>query len=129
LFIILYPIKNNKNIFLIFSFLIGIIIDMFLDSGGIHGLASLALAYFRPNIFKFTFGLSYEYQTVKINNNFTSERISFIVISVFIHHFVIYIVQLFKAGNFFSLSIELIFGTIFTALITLLIIQVFKPNK
>lgn len=129
LFIILYPVKSNKNFFLIFSFLLGIIIDMFLDTGGIHALASLTLAYFRSNVFKFTFGLSYEYQTVKINNNFTSERISFIVISVFIHHFVLYIVQLFKVGNFFSLTLELILGTLFTALISLLIIQLFKPNK
>jgi rod shape-determining protein MreD len=129
LFIILYPVKNNRNFFLLFSFLLGIFIDMFLDSGGIHALASLTLAYFRPNIFKFTFGLSYEYQTVKINNNFTSERISFIVISVFIHHFIMYMVQLFKVGSFFSLSLELFLGTIFTALLSLLIIQVFKPNK
>lgn len=129
LFIILYPVKNNRNFFLLFSFLLGIFIDMFLDSGGIHALASLTLAYLRPNIFKFTFGLSYEYQTVKINNNFTSERISFIVISVFIHHFILYMLQLFKVGNFFNLSLELILGTIFTALLSLLIIQVFKPNK
>lgn len=129
LFIILYPVKNNKNFLLIFSFLLGLIIDMFLDSGGIHALASLVMAYFRPSIFRFTFGLSYEYQTIKINNNFTSDRISFVVISIFIHHFILYFVQLFKVGNFFSLTLELIFGTFFSALISFLIIHTFKPNK
>ncbi|MFY7810935.1 MAG: hypothetical protein ACOVQ2_04305 [Flavobacterium sp.] len=103
--------------------------DMFLDSGGIHALASLTLAFIRPKIFKFTFGLSYKYQIVKINSNFTSERISFILIAVLVHHLILYTVQLFKIGNFISLSIELILGTIFTSLISLLLIQVFKPNK
>ena len=102
---------------------------MFLDSGGIHALARLVLAYYRPNIFKFTFGLSYEYQTIKINDNFTTERISFVALSVLLHHFVLYVVQLFKIGNFLNLSIELIIGTLFTALVSILIIHVFKPNK
>jgi len=129
LFIILYPVKNNKNFLLIFSFLLGLIIDMFLDSGGIHALASLVLAFLRPNIFKFTFGISYQYNTIKINDNFTSDRISFLLICVFLHHFVLYILQLFKGGNFFSLSLELILGTIFTFILSILIIHIFKPNK
>ena len=129
LFIILYPVKNNKNFLLIFSFLLGLIIDMFLDSGGIHALASLVLAFLRPNIFKFTFGISYQYNTIKINDNFTSDRISFLLICVFLHHFVLYILQLFKVGNFFSLSLELILGTILTFILSILIIHIFKPNK
>ena len=129
LFIILYPVKSNKNFLLVFSFLLGLTIDMFQDTGGIHALASLIYAYLRPNVFRFTFGLSYQFQTVKINSTFTTERISFIFISVFIHHFVLYIIHLFKFGNFFNLSLELILGTIFTTLISILIIQVFKPNR
>jgi rod shape-determining protein MreD len=129
LFIILYPVKNNKNFLIIFSFLLGLIIDMFLDSGGIHALASLVLAYLRPNIFKFTFGISYQYNTIKINDNFTSDRISFLILCIFLHHFVLYILQLFKVGNFFSLSLELILGTIFTFILSILIIHIFKPNK
>jgi hypothetical protein len=42
--------------------------DMFWNSGGVHAASCLVLAYFRPSIFKFSFGLSYEYQTVKLND-------------------------------------------------------------
>lgn len=129
LFLILYPIKSNRNFLLVFSFLIGLTIDMFQDTGGLHALASLVCAYFRPNVFRFTFGVSYQFQTIKINNTFTTERISFIFLSVLMHHFVLYIVQLFKFGNFLNLSLELILGTIFTTLMCILIIQVFKPNR
>lgn len=64
LFIILYPVNGNKTGLLVASFFLGLILDMFCNSGGVHAAASLLLAYYRPYIFKFSFGLSYEYQTV-----------------------------------------------------------------
>ena len=54
LFIILYPVNGNKSGLLIASFLLGLTMDMFSNSGGIHATACLILAYFRPYIFKFS---------------------------------------------------------------------------
>jgi hypothetical protein len=51
--------------------------DVFSNSGGVHA-ACVTLAYFRPYIFKFAFGISYEYQTIKLNDVLTPERFSFI---------------------------------------------------
>ena len=82
LFIILYPVNGNKNGLLLASFLLGITMDMFSNSGGVHAAACVILAYLRPSFFKFSFGLSYEYQTVKINERLTPERFSFILISL-----------------------------------------------
>ncbi len=71
LFIILYSVNGNKTGLLISSFLLGIILDMFCNSGGVHAAASVSLAYLRPTFFKFSFGVSYEYQTIKINDKLT----------------------------------------------------------
>jgi hypothetical protein len=57
--------------------------DVFSNSGG-YTAACVTLAYFY--IFKFAFGISYEYQTIKLNDVLTPERFSFILISVIIHH-------------------------------------------
>ena len=84
LFIILFPVNGNKSALLAASFFLGIIMDMFWNSGGVHAAACLLLAYFRPAIFKFSFGLSYEYQTVRLNDVLTPERFSFILFSVLI---------------------------------------------
>ena len=59
LFIILFPVNGNKSILVLSSFFIGIIIDLFCNSGGVHAASCLLLAYVRPIIFKFSFGLSY----------------------------------------------------------------------
>jgi rod shape-determining protein MreD len=91
LFILLYPANSNKTGLLVASFLLGLAVDMFSNSGGVHAAASLILAFFRPSIFKFSFGLSYEYQTVKINDVLTPQRFSFILIAVLLHHFVLFL--------------------------------------
>ena len=96
LFILLFPVNGNKTGLLVASFLLGLIMDMFWNSGGVHATACLVLAYFRPAIFKFSFGLSYEYQTVKLNDVLTPERFSFILIAVVIHHFTLFILEIFR---------------------------------
>src|SRR3970282_1337532 len=60
LFIILYPVNGNKFGLLLAGFFLGIIMDMFSNSGGIHTAACLVLAFYRPYLFKFSFGLIYD---------------------------------------------------------------------
>ncbi len=129
LFIILYPVNGNKSGLVVASFILGLIMDMFSNSGGIHATACLVLAYFRPAIFKFAFGLSYEYQTVKLNDVLTPERFSFILLSVVIHHFTLFILEAFQFSFIFDILIRTLLSTIFTIIICIIIIYLIKPNK
>lgn len=129
LFIILYPVNGNKSGLLIASFLLGLIMDMFSNSGGIHATACLVLAYFRPYIFKFSFGLSYEYQTVKLNDVLTPERFSFILLSVVIHHFPLFLLEAFQLSFFLDILLRTLLSSVFTILICIIIIYLIKPNK
>lgn len=129
LFILLYPVNGNKFNLLLASFTIGIVMDMFCNSGGVHATASLLLAYLRPTFFKFAFGLSYEYQTVKINDRLTPERFSFIVISIITHHFILFLLEVFSFGLIIDVFIRTLLSSIFTILICILIIYIFKPAK
>jgi len=129
LFIILYPVNGNRYGLLLASFLLGILIDMFCNSGGVHASASLILAFLRPTFFKFSFGVSYEYQTIKINDRLTPERFSFILISVVTHHFILFLLETFRFSFFWTILLRTIFSTIFTIVICILIIYIFKPSK
>ncbi|WNH09042.1 hypothetical protein [Thalassobellus suaedae] len=55
LFIVLYPTKNNRILFILLSFLLGLSIDLFSDSGGIHAAASVLIAYAKYCIIKIFF--------------------------------------------------------------------------
>jgi hypothetical protein len=129
LFIILYPVNGNKSGLLVASFLLGILMDMLWNSGGVHAAACVVLAYYRPAIFKFSFGLSYEYQTVKLNDVLTPERFSFILIAVVIHHFVLFFLEIFKVSFLWDILVRTILSTIFTIITCVIIIYIIKPSK
>lgn len=129
LFIILYPVDGNRFALLGSAFALGLIMDMFSNSGGVHAAACLILAYSRPAIFKFSFGLSYEYQTIKINDVLTPERFSFILISVVIHHIVLFILEVFRFSYFWDILLRTICSTIFTIILCIVLIYIFKPSR
>ncbi|MEZ7516312.1 rod shape-determining protein MreD [Flavobacterium frigidarium] len=129
LFIILYPVNGNKSGLLTASFLLGLMMDVFSNSGGIHTTACLVLAFVRPSIFKFSFGVSYEYQTIKLNDVLTPERFSFILISVVIHHFTLFILEAFQISFFLDILLRAFLSTIFTVISCIIIIYLIKPNK
>lgn len=129
LFIILYPVNGNKSGLLVASFLLGLVMDIFSNSGGIHTTACLVLAFVRPSIFKFSFGVSYEYQTIKLNDVLTPERFSFILISVVVHHFTLFILEAFQVSFFLDILLRAFLSTIFTVISCIIIIYLIKPNK
>lgn len=129
LFIILYPVNGNRALLLVSSFLLGLFIDMFTNSGGVHAAASLVLAYVRPSIFKFSFGLSYEYQTIRINEKLSPERFSFILISVVIHHLILYLLEVFRLSFLLDSLLRMFIATLFTLTLCIIIIYLIKPGK
>ncbi|WP_281238720.1 MULTISPECIES: rod shape-determining protein MreD [Flavobacterium] len=129
LFIILYPVNGNKSNLLLASFFLGIIMDLFCNSGGVHAAACVLLAYLRPNFFKFSFGLSYEYQTVKLNDVLTPERFTFILLSVLTHNFTLLILESFQFTFFLDVLLRTVLSTLFTILTCIIVIYLIKPNK
>jgi hypothetical protein len=129
LFIILYPVNGNKSGLLAASFLLGLLMDMFWNSGGVHAASCLVLAYYRPAIFKFSFGLSYEYQTVRLNDVVTPERFSFLLISIVLHHFALFVLEVFKVSFLWDILVRTVLSTIFTIITCIIIIYIIKPSK
>ncbi len=129
LFILLYPVNGNKSGLLLASFLLGIVMDMFCDSGGVHATACVVLAYVRPTFFKFSFGVSYEYQTVRINDKLTPERFSFLLISVLTHHIILFLLEIFKFSFILNILLRTLLSSVFTLILCIIIIYIFKPSN
>ncbi|MBF6652062.1 rod shape-determining protein MreD [Flavobacterium columnare NBRC 100251 = ATCC 23463] len=129
LFILLYPVNTNQAGLLVSSFLLGLSIDYFDNSGGIHATACLILAYLRPSFFKFAFGLSYEYQTIRINDRLSPERFTFILISIITHHLVLFTLEFFKFVFMLDALIRTLFASLFTLIVSIIFIYLFKPSK
>ena len=129
LFIILYPIKNNRSLFIFLSFLLGLTVDMFCDSGGIHAAASVTIAFIRPAALKFTFGAMYDHQTIKFATAEFVSNLTYISILTIIHHLVMFSLEVFNTSEIILIFKKALFSSIFTILLCILTIIIFGKRK
>ena len=128
LFIILYPIGSNRMNFIFISFLIGLFIDLFLDTGGAHAAATVCIAYSRPLILKFSFGAAYEYQSIKINESEVSQRLIYFIIIILLHHIILFMLLYFNLNRISTIIYKILAVSIFTFIITVLLNTIFSKN-
>ncbi len=128
IFILLYSVNSSRYGLLLWSFTLGIAMDMFSNSGGVHTAACLVLAYFRHHIFKISFGLSYEYQTIKIGRAPLQEQLVFVSLCVLIHHAVLFLLEAFSFDLLGYAMLKILLSGIFTIIFSVLIINLFKTN-
>lgn len=126
LFIILYPFNGNRTLLIFLSFLLGWGIDIFEDSGGINAAACLVAAYIRPVLLRFSFGVSYDYQTIKFSSTAVGSRISYIAILVFVHHFILFLLEFFNFAHFLLVLEKTLFSGLFTIILVFLTLALFK---
>lgn len=117
-FIVLFPFTGNKTLLIFLGFLIGLTIDMFSDTGGIHAAASVFIAYLRPSLLKFSFGVSYEYNTAKLNKAPINESITYLTLFVIIHHLILFSLEIFNVSHI----LVILKSTLFSSILSILII-------
>ena len=128
LFIALYPLRNNQTTFLIIAFLLGLSVDIFSDTGGIHAGASVFVAFIRPPISRFSFGTVNEMYSVRFNNIEFSKRLSYISILVFLHHFMLYLLDVFNLSNILTTLRLTLFSGLFTIVLIIIITTIFSSK-
>lgn len=130
LFIIIYPFTGNKSLLLFLSFLLGLSVDFFSDSGGIHAAASVFIAYIRPVILKYSFGISYEYNTINISNTEFIKQLIYVGSMVLFHHIILFALEIFNVNHGALFLKSTLFSSIFSIILILSTITIFiKKTK
>lgn len=128
IFILLFPINNNRMVFLLLSFILGLTIDVFSDSGGVHAAASLTIAFIRPVVLKFSFGSVYEHQTIKFKNVDFGAKVIYFIILIIIHHFVLFSLEIFNFSDIILILQKTLFSSIFTIILCLVTNVIFSKR-
>ena len=126
LFIALFPVKNNRLIVIFLSFLLGLTIDLFLDSGGMHAAACVFIAYIRPIILKSSFGMVYEYQVIKFSNVEFGQKLTYISLLTIVHHIILFSLEIFSFSNIILVLQKTLFSSIFTIFLIIIITIIFS---
>ncbi len=129
--VFLFPIKKNKNLILFTSFLLGLSIDFFSDSGGINAAAMVFIAFIRLPILKAILRKSdFDYLLFNLRTISFDKIFLYIATLTVIHHFIVFSLEYFSLSDFTTIISNTFFTSIFTILISILGIQLFvKKTK
>ncbi|NHF61508.1 rod shape-determining protein MreD [Flavobacteriaceae bacterium TP-CH-4] len=99
LFLYWYPIKENRAAFIGLSFLLGLFIDLFSDTMAIHAASTVTIAYIRPAIMRFVFGVNIEFQSFRLSSSTKAQQFTFLALLIVVHHTVFFTLELFSFSN------------------------------
>jgi len=130
LFILLLPFEISGFALLMLAFFMGLGVDMFVGSIGLHAGASVFMAFFR------TIGLriissNREYESgisPGINDLGYVWFIKYTMLLVFAHHLYFFFMEAFTLADFGETMARVLISSIFSIILILFIDIIFKPN-
>ncbi len=130
-FVFTYPIKKSRFNLLTFSFLLGLLVDFFMNSGGINAMATLFIAYIRLPLFKRIFQISEdEYPLFKLRSELFGNIFLFVSILTFVHHLILFSLLNFSLNHYFvNVFVNAILSSIFTLILYFLGTYIFTSKS
>ena len=121
-FLIVLPVDFPPNIGLLVAFAMGIIIDMFSQTMGMHTISAVFLAYARPYILRYMAPRDgYEFsRNVSIKQMGWLWFLTFSGLMVFLHHFVLFFIESFRMSGLGYTMLKAVGSSLLT--LTLIII-------
>jgi rod shape-determining protein MreD len=129
-FVFLYPLKTNRIPFLFYSFLLGFLVDLFSDSGGIHAFSILYIAYIRLFFVRIYFRkVSVDYTFFKLKSESFGKVFNFTVTLTVIHHLIYFSFVNFSFQNLSNVLLNTLFSSIFTLILYFLGTYIFTKSE
>lgn len=116
LFILLLPFETPKIPVLFFSFLVGLVIDMFYDTAGMHAAACTLMGFVRYYLLKLMAPRDgYEQgQQATIDYMGLPWFITYAGILIFIHHLFFFYLEIFRFEEFFNTLLRVLLSSLGT---------------
>lgn len=121
IYLLYLPVTTSRTSILIVGFLLGLSIDFFENSGGVHAAATTLLAYLRIFLLR-TASRSQgtDLNELKIKNLSLPALLLYALTGVFIHHFSIFSLEAFDWKNTGTVLVRTIYSTLFTFIFVLI---------
>ena len=129
LFIVVFPLNSNSTLLIVLGFILGLLLDLLTQGSGGHTIASLTIAFLRPYIVKFSFGVNYEIPLGMIQGSLPSQRLLYLTLVIFVHHLVLFSVIYFSFDNIITIIKNTLFTSFFTFILIYISLGLFKEKK
>lgn len=129
-FVFFFPLKNNRFPFLFFAFLLGLTIDLFSNSGGIHAFSTVFIAYIRLVFIRLIFKKTeLDYLLFNLRLEPFGKVFNYVVILTTIHHFILFSLENFSTQNFTNVIVKTLFSSVFTLVLFFLGSTIFNKKQ
>lgn len=128
-FVLVAPYRENQVPYLLLSFLLGLSVDLFSNTGGLHAASIVFIAYLRSPILHIVFGKNFEYQDLNLMSYPFTKVLSYTTLMVVLHHFLFYFLEMFTFAHWWVTTLKIIGASIFTITVCLLTIYLFSNTK
>jgi hypothetical protein len=129
LFLMLLPVQTSREILLLIGFALGLTMDMFYDSWGVHASASVFLAFVRPSILRsiepkggyaVTHGLTLQRYKIVWFLRYTTLSFAFFLVFYFS-------MQVFTPVYFLQILVKTVLGFVASLFFVFLVTLIFNP--
>lgn len=121
LFVLLLPASSPRYMVLLLAFLLGITVDVFSNSLGIHSFATVFVAYLRPIVIRVISNREEDRNDYPgLAQNKIRWFLSYITIMVVIHHLILFYVEVFTFANFFETLVRVLISSVFSIILIVL---------
>jgi hypothetical protein len=121
LFIILLPLSTPRYAVLILAFLLGLTIDIFSNSLGVHSAATVFAAYIRPLIIRIISNREDDKSDYPgLNQNKPIWFINYVLLMVLFHHTALFYLEVYTFANFLNTLYRVILSSLFSIIIIVL---------
>jgi rod shape-determining protein MreD len=119
IFILLLPLNTPRWAILISAFFLGYIIDLFCYTPGMHAMSCLIIGYIRNSVFNtfFSYDKSQPGMSPGVLMLGLPTFIRYTLVLVFIHHFILFNLEVFKFSLLFYTLLRIVISTFFTSLL------------
>lgn len=120
LFILSLPYQTPRWFTLILAFAIGLTIDTFSNTMGMHAFAAVMVAFLRTGIIKlFTAIEEGNNPTPSFHTFGVSAYVKYVIAMVVIHHATLFFLEAFTFANFWIMSLKIVLSSMLTILLIL----------
>jgi len=120
LFILALPVRTPRWFSLLLAFGLGLTLDMFSNTGGMHAFATVMVAFLRDGTIKlFTAIDEGNNPTPSFHSFGVSAYVKYVVMLVFVHHTTLFIMESFSLMHFWLMLAKILLSTFVTVLLIL----------
>jgi len=130
IFVFVFPIKKDKTLLLVSSFLLGIFIDFLTNDGGIHAFSLVFIAFIRLFFLRILTGKSEnDIEELDIKEIQFSTLFIWIAVLTLLHHLLIFVLEPFSFSHFGNILQKTLLTATFSIVLIIFGIQLFLKRK